>query len=628
MCWGGACSAWPTWLGVLYGLHDLPVLGCCMQCMTYLAWGVGGLTGVLGWCMTYLAWGVGVMYAVHDPPGLWCWRTYLGVGVVHDLPYLAWGVVCSAWPTWPGVLEDLLGCWGGAWPTWLWVLGWCMQCMAWGVGGFIWVLGWCITYLAWGDVCSAWPTWLGVLEDLLGCWGGGAWSTWLWVLVWCMQCMTYLAWGVGGLTWVLGWCMTYLALGVGVMYAVHDLPGLGCWRTYLGVGVVHDLCGLGCWGDVCSAWPTWPGVLEDLFGGWGGACSAWHTWLQVMDDVLGWCMQCITYLAWGVGWCVGVLHAVHDLPGLGCWGVACSAWPTWLGVLEDLFGCWGGACCARPTWLGVLDDIWVLGCCMQCMTYLPWGVGWLIWVLGWCMQCMTYLAWGVGGLTWVLGWCMQRMTYLAWGVGGLTWVLGWCMQCMTYLAWCAACSAYLPGLGCWRTYLGVGVVHAVHDIPGFRCWMMGWCMQCMTYLTWGAACSAWHTWPGALDNMLGWCVHCMTYLAWGVGWLVGVLHAVHDLPALGCWMTYLGVGVVHAVHDLPGLGCWGCCMECMGPEGICCCIWGSGRRSRSPLVMAPTRLVVSWGSEVWGWDPFWPETQRENGTVWNGLKSPSTAIVR
>ena len=68
-----------------------------------------------------------------------------------------------------------------------------------------------------------------------------------------MQCMTYLAWGVGGLTWVLGWCMTYLALGVGVMYAVHDLPGLGCWRTYLGVGVVHDLCGLGCWGDVCSA---------------------------------------------------------------------------------------------------------------------------------------------------------------------------------------------------------------------------------------------------------------------------------------------------------------------------------------------------------------------------------------
>ena len=204
MCWGGACSAWPTWLGVLYELHDLPGLGCCMQCMTYLAWGVGGLVGV-----------------VHDLPGLECW-----------------GDVCSAWPTWPGMLEDLLGCWGGAWPTWLGVM------------------------YAVHDLpgLGCWRTYLGVgvVHDLpgLGC---------------CMQCM---AWGVGGLIWVLGWCMTYLAWGVGVMYAVHDLPGLGCWRTYLGVGVVHDLPGLGCRGDVCSAWPTWPGVLEDLLGCWGGACSA------------------------------------------------------------------------------------------------------------------------------------------------------------------------------------------------------------------------------------------------------------------------------------------------------------------------------------------------------------------
>ena len=79
---------------MLYELHDLPGLGCCMHCMTYLAWGVGGL---VGWCMTYLAWSVGVMYAVHDLPGLGCWRTYLGVGVVHDLPGLGCrGDVCSA----------------------------------------------------------------------------------------------------------------------------------------------------------------------------------------------------------------------------------------------------------------------------------------------------------------------------------------------------------------------------------------------------------------------------------------------------------------------------------------------------------------------------------------------------
>ena len=71
--------------------------------------------------------------------------------------------------------------------------------------------------------------------------------------------MTHLTWGV---VW------TARPTCLGVLYAVHDLPGLGCWRTYWGVGVVHDLPGFGCWGDVCSAWP---GVLEDLFECWGGA---------------------------------------------------------------------------------------------------------------------------------------------------------------------------------------------------------------------------------------------------------------------------------------------------------------------------------------------------------------------
>ena len=97
---------------------------------------------------------------------------------------------------------------------------------------------------------------------------------------------------------------------LGVLHAVHDLPGLGCWMTYWGVGVLHamyDLPGLGCW---MTYWSV------------GGLCP---TWLGVLGDLLGCCMQCVTYLAWGVG-------VVHDLPGL----------------------------------------VW----CMQCMTYLAWGVAW------------------------------------------------------------------------------------------------------------------------------------------------------------------------------------------------------------------------------------------------------------
>ena len=144
----------------------------------------------------------------------------------------------------------------------------------------------------------------------------------------------------------------------------------------------------------------------------------------------------------------------------------------------------------------------------------------------------------------------------------------------------AACSA-------WPTWLGVlGVVHAGHDLPGLGCW--GWCMQVMIYLAWGVgggACCAWSTWLGVLDDLLGcWGAACnvgptwlgvlddllecwgvMPYLAWGVGWLIGVLHAVCDLPGLGCCMQCIAylpsgvggpVGVLHAVHDLPGLGCW------------------------------------------------------------------------
>ena len=116
------------------------------------------------------------------------------------------------------------------------------------------------------------------------------------------------------------------------------------------------------------------------------------------------------------------------------------------------------------------------------MTYLAWGVGWPNGVLGWCMP---YLAWGVGWPTGVLGWCMP---YLASDVGRLIGVLHAVRDLPGLECWGGAGSAWpdLPGLGCWMTYLGVGVLHAVHDLPGLGCWV--------TYLAWSVGAAAWSAW--------------------------------------------------------------------------------------------------------------------------------------